>query len=160
MQYRLKLLYVLDGSTQNTRVLDPMLFKYWPTACGAGPILKQQWVKYSCILGIYHTRAASRKPRRAAPRNESWEKFIFHGAAFFNARRGAASGGAAPLDLLGLADTMEIVTISNLITNLLHGVSSYAKNVSVLHKSWQECPKNNQCFSPANERSSTTSYST
>ena len=47
-------------------------------------------------------------PRRDAPRNVSWEKFIFYGAAFFGvtltrslsfftAQRGAAFGGAAPL---------------------------------------------------------------
>ena len=34
---------------------------------------------------------------QAAPRrNDSWEKCFFQGAAFFNARRGAAFGGAAP----------------------------------------------------------------
>ena len=28
-----------------------MLFQYWPTANGAGPTLKQHWVKSSCLLG-------------------------------------------------------------------------------------------------------------
>ena len=28
-----------------------MLFQYWPTACGAGPTLKQHWIKSSCLLG-------------------------------------------------------------------------------------------------------------
>ena len=27
-----------------------MLFQYWPTANGAGPTLKQHWVKSSCLL--------------------------------------------------------------------------------------------------------------
>ena len=33
------------------RGFDPMLFQYWPTANGAGPPLKQHWVKSSCLLG-------------------------------------------------------------------------------------------------------------
>ena len=43
-------------------------------------------------------RAARRRKKSVAapPPNERWEKFIFHGAAFFNARRGSAFGGAAP----------------------------------------------------------------
>ena len=28
-----------------------MLFQYWPNAYGAGPTLKQHWVKSSCLLG-------------------------------------------------------------------------------------------------------------
>ena len=28
-----------------------MLFQCWPTANGAGPTLKQHWVKSSCLLG-------------------------------------------------------------------------------------------------------------
>ena len=36
---------------QQTGGFDPMLFQYWPTANGAGPTLKQRWVKSSCLLG-------------------------------------------------------------------------------------------------------------
>ena len=35
---------------QQTRGFDPMLFQYWPTTNGAGPTLKQHWVKSSCFL--------------------------------------------------------------------------------------------------------------
>ena len=35
---------------QQTGGFDPMLFQYWPTANGAGPTLKQHWVKSSCFL--------------------------------------------------------------------------------------------------------------
>ena len=40
---------------QQTRGFDPMLFQYWPTANGAGPTLKQHWVKSSCLLGELST---------------------------------------------------------------------------------------------------------
>ena len=33
------------------RGFDPMLFQYWPPTHGPGPILKQHWVKSSCLLG-------------------------------------------------------------------------------------------------------------
>ena len=36
---------------QQTRGFDPMPFHYWPTANGAGPTLKQHWVKSTCLLG-------------------------------------------------------------------------------------------------------------
>ena len=37
--------------SQQTRRLDPMLFQYWSSAVGGGPILKQHWVKCSRLLG-------------------------------------------------------------------------------------------------------------
>ena len=37
--------------SQETRGLDPMLFQCWPSDVGGGPILKQHWVKSSCLLG-------------------------------------------------------------------------------------------------------------
>ena len=37
--------------SQQTRRLDPMLFQCWSSAVGGGPILKQHWVKCSCLLG-------------------------------------------------------------------------------------------------------------
>ena len=37
--------------SQQTRILDPMLFQYWSRAVGRGPILKQHWVKSSRLLG-------------------------------------------------------------------------------------------------------------
>ena len=37
--------------SQQTRRLDPMLFQCWSSAVGGGPILKQQWVKCSRLLG-------------------------------------------------------------------------------------------------------------
>ena len=39
--------------------------------------------------------AAPKKPCCAAPHNESWEKFIFPGTAFFNAWRGVRWGRGA-----------------------------------------------------------------
>ena len=38
--------------SQQTRRLDPMLFQSWSSAVGGGPILKQHWVKSSCLLGF------------------------------------------------------------------------------------------------------------
>ena len=38
--------------SQQALVRDPILFKYWPTAYGTGPTLKQHWVKSSCLLGL------------------------------------------------------------------------------------------------------------
>ena len=51
-------------------------------------------VKKNINVTVYHSSGytASAAPRCAAPRNESWEKFIFHGAAFLNARRGVRQG--------------------------------------------------------------------
>ena len=37
--------------SQETRGLDSMLFQYWSSAVGGGLILKQHWVKSSCLLG-------------------------------------------------------------------------------------------------------------
>ena len=37
--------------SQQTRRLDPMLFQCWSSAVGGGPILKQDWVKCSRLLG-------------------------------------------------------------------------------------------------------------
>ena len=46
---------------QQTRVFDPILFQYLPTANVAGPTLKQHWVKSSCLLrelsAFWYTRA-------------------------------------------------------------------------------------------------------
>ena len=46
---------------QQTPGFYPMLFQYWPTANGAGPTLKQHWVKSPCLLGelsaFWYTRA-------------------------------------------------------------------------------------------------------
>ena len=46
--------YPNADSSQETRGLDPMLFQCWPSAVGGGPILKQHWVKSSCLLGAPH----------------------------------------------------------------------------------------------------------
>ena len=37
--------------SQQTRRLDPMLFRCWSSAVGGGPILKQHWVKSLRLLG-------------------------------------------------------------------------------------------------------------
>ena len=46
---------------------------------------------------VYHSRGYT-----TAPRNESCEKFVFHGVAFSNARARPAFGGAAPLGYIEL----------------------------------------------------------
>ena len=82
------------------------------TPCGAAPRCAEKKLvgaAQKTLLFIIAGATLQAAPRRAAPENESWEKFIFHGAAFsgvalwpitltrslssFNARRGAAFGG-------------------------------------------------------------------
>ena len=43
--------YIQAKYSQQTRALDPMLFRCWTSAVGSGPLLKQHWVKSLCLLG-------------------------------------------------------------------------------------------------------------
>ena len=42
---------ILLVTTQQTRNIDPMLFKCWPTLFDVGPTLKQHWLNVLCLLG-------------------------------------------------------------------------------------------------------------
>ena len=52
------------ASPANTSIW-PNVFQYWPTANGAGPTLKQHWVKSSCLLSRsilwFHVKMGARQ---------------------------------------------------------------------------------------------------
>ena len=47
------------GIGQQTRGIEPMLFKRWATVYNAGPTLKQHWFNASCLLGAHSHSSCS-----------------------------------------------------------------------------------------------------
>ena len=84
---------------QQTRAFDPMLFQYWPTANGAGPILKQHWVESSCLLGelsaFWYTRAVCVWSEQAAQCSVYITTYLFD---LCSIKRGESKGSLKPRD--------------------------------------------------------------